>query len=49
MLGGETIQAMTWAWASSYKGNRKFLDWLNYKSFVEKKIEPLEVGDGSPF
>jgi hypothetical protein len=48
MLGGETIQAMTWAWASSYKGNIKFLDGLNYKSSIEKKIGPLGVGDGSP-
>ncbi len=46
MLGGEIMEAMTQALASTYEGN-KFLDGLNYKSFIEKKKGPMEVGNGS--
>jgi hypothetical protein len=48
MLGGEIMEAMTWALAPTYKGNRKFLDGLNSKSSIEKKTRPMGVGDGSP-
>jgi hypothetical protein len=37
MLGGEIMEAMTWASASTYESNMKFQDGLSYKSFVEKK------------
>jgi hypothetical protein len=37
MLGGEIMEAMTWASTSTYNGNKKFQDRLSCKSFVEKK------------
>jgi len=48
MLGSEIVEAMTLASTSTYKGNRKFQDGLNYKSSIEKKIGPMGAGDGSP-
>jgi hypothetical protein len=48
MLGGEIMQAMTWAWASTYEDNRKFLDGFNCKFSIKKKIGPLGVSDGNP-
>jgi hypothetical protein len=37
MLGGEIMETMTLASASTYKSNRKFIDGLNYKSSIEKE------------
>jgi hypothetical protein len=47
MLGGEIMEAMTWASTSTYKGNKKFLDGLNCKSFIEKKTRPMGASDES--
>jgi hypothetical protein len=48
MLGGEIIEAMTWASTLTYEGNKKFLNGLICKSSVEKKTRPMGVGDGIP-
>jgi len=42
MLVGEIMEAMTWASTLTYKGNKKLLDGLSCKSFVEKKKDPWE-------
>jgi hypothetical protein len=47
LLGGKIMEAMTWASTLTYEGNKKFLNGLNYKSFVEKKTRPMGAGDGS--
>jgi hypothetical protein len=36
-LGGETLEARTWAWASTYEGNIKPFKGLEWNSFVVKK------------
>jgi hypothetical protein len=48
MLGGEIMEAMTLASASTYKNNRKFQDKLSCKSSIEKKKRHMGVGNGSP-
>ncbi len=48
MLGGEIMEAMTWASTSTYEGNRKFQDGLSYKSSIEKQIRPMGASDGNP-
>jgi hypothetical protein len=48
MLGGEIMEAMTLVSALTYKSNMKFQDGLSCKSSVEKKKNPMGVGDGSP-
>jgi hypothetical protein len=48
MLGGEIMETMISALASTYKNNIKFIDGLSCKSSIEKKKSPMGVGDGIP-
>ncbi len=48
MLSDEIMEAMTWALALTYEGNKKFQDGLSYKSFIEKKTRPIGVGNINP-
>ncbi len=47
MLGGEIMEAMTWASTSTYEGNMKFLDGLNCKYYVREKLGCMGESDGS--
>jgi hypothetical protein len=48
MTGGEIMETMTWALASTYEGNMKFINGLSYKSSIEKETKPMKACDGSP-
>jgi len=47
MLGGEIMEAMTWASTLTYEGNMKFLDGLNCKYYVREKLGCMGESDGS--
>jgi hypothetical protein len=49
MLGGEIMEAMTLASASTYKNNMKFQDKLSCKSSVEKKNKTHGSRQWKPF